>query len=51
MKPNFILVCLSVGAFVFGDELGDFDGGAKLVYTATEVRNNAKRSAKRFFNS
>lgn len=50
MNPNFDLVFV-LAAFVVGDDDGDLAGGAKLVYVATEAKNKANNSGKRFFNS
>lgn len=50
MNPNFVLLFV-FAAFEVGDDDGDFAGGAKFVYVATDARNRANNSEKRFFNS
>lgn len=50
MKPNFDLL-FELVVFAVGDDDGDFAGGAKFVYVATDAKNNANNSGKRFFNS
>lgn len=47
-----VLLGAAFVAFDFGDEDGDeLVGGARLIYVATDARNNANNSGKRFFNS
>lgn len=50
MNPNFDLLFV-LADFDVGDDDGDFAGGAKFVYVATDARNKANNSGKRFFNS
>lgn len=50
MKPNLDLL-FEFEVFAVGDDDGDLVGGARFVYVATEARNNANNSGKRFFNS